>query len=253
MTMRGAIRRTFRHFGWEVQRVENANVEHQVLKNVLRLTGADVVLDVGANIGQFGDLLLSTGFKGTLISFEAIPAVHRQLSVHATTHSREASWVVAPCAALGSASGQVEMNISANLVSSSLLPMRGAHLEAAPQSKYVETLTVKLERLDKLAAGLMPAAAKILIKIDTQGYELEVLHGATNLLPRAVAIQLEMSLVPLYEGAPAFVDVISFMQSLGFELFGLVPGFKDQNNGRLLQADGFFVRDQGIDPGATGS
>ncbi len=84
-----------------------------------------------------------------------------------------------------------------------------------------------------------------MIKIDTQGYELEVLAGATGLLPQTMALQLELSLVPLYEGAPAFVDAVHYMESRGFELFSVAPGFKDRRSGRLLQMDGVFLRREG--------
>lgn len=234
------IQRILRKLGLEVQRFENAHVEHQVLKQVLRWTGAQIVLDVGANVGQYGDLVFDTGFTGSVISFEAIPAVHQKLSAHAERKSRR--WTVAPCAALGSRGGQIAINVSANFVSSSVLAMRAAHLEAAPESRYVQQQTVTLQRLDELARELLPPGGQLLLKVDTQGYEMEVLKGASGLFPRTVAIQLELSLLPLYENAPTFMELITFVQSSGFELFSIVPGFRDPRSGRLLQADGFFVR-----------
>ncbi len=231
----------FRSLGWEVQRVENnVNSEQQVLKKLLRLTGADVVLDVGANVGQFGDLLWGLGFEGTLISFEAIPEVHERLVRHANRRNR--SWQVAPCAALGSKHGQIEMNIAANSVSSSVLPMGRTHLESAPQSQYVGKQIVNIERLDELSAQYIRPATKLFIKVDTQGYEMEVLKGATELWPRTVGLQLELSLVPLYDRSPTIAEMIEFTAAMGFELFGFVPGFRNQQSGRLLQVDGFFVR-----------
>lgn len=240
MNIKQKIHRVFHRMGWELQRLENASVEFQAVKDVLRESRADVVLDVGANTGQFGDLVLETGFKGMLISFEAIPSVHARLAEHARRTTR--SWVVGPCSALGSNPGETLINVSANSVSSSLLPMRREHLDAAPESAYVGAQTVQVRRLDDLADGLVPREARLMIKIDTQGYELEVLKGATRLLPRVSAIQLELSLVPLYQGAPAIVDAIGFVESLGFGMFSIVPGFKDKRSGRLLQVDGFFVR-----------
>jgi FkbM family methyltransferase len=240
MPIQSFVQRSLRRLGWEVQRFRNAHVEHQVLKQILVAAGADVVLDVGANVGQFGDLLLDTGFAGTLISFEAIPAVHEKLARHARVKS--GSWIVAPCAALGSRRGTIAMNVAANSVSSSILPMQRAHVEAAPESKYVEQQIVAVERLDELAPGLLPPDGQLLIKIDTQGYEMEVLKGATGLLPRTVALQMELSLAVLYAGAPSFVEMIEYVNGLGFELFSLVPGFKNAHTGRLLQMDGFFVR-----------
>jgi FkbM family methyltransferase len=242
MTLKSRMRAAFRRLGWEVRRVENANLEQETVKDILRLTGVAIVLDVGANIGQFGDLVLEAGFKGLLVSFEAIPEVHQRLAEHAARRGGSASWIVAPCAALGSASGQVAINIAANSVSSSLLPMRSTHVDAAPQSKYIGQQTLRMERLDSLSEGLIPRNGGLFVKIDTQGYELEVLKGATQLLHRTMAVQLELSLTPLYEGAPTLMEMLSFMESQGYELFGFVPGFKNQASGRLLQMDGFFVR-----------
>lgn len=240
MSIKQKIHRVLHRMGWELQRLENATVEFQAVKDVLRESRADVVIDVGANTGQFGALILDTGFKGLLISFEAIPAVHARLEEHA--RRRATSWVVGPCFALGSSPGETLINVSANSVSSSLLPMRREHLDAAPESAYVGTEAVQVRRLDDLADGLVPREGRLMIKVDTQGYELEVLKGATGLLPRVSAIQIELSLVPLYQGAPIAVEAIDFVESLGFEVFSIVPGFKDKRSGRLLQADGIFVR-----------
>jgi FkbM family methyltransferase len=238
--LKASLQRVVRILGLEVGRAKNAVVESVVLKNVIKATGASIVLDVGANAGQFGDLVFRGGFNGTLVSFEAIPAVHAKLVAYAK--KRSPLWVVAPCAALGSLQGQVEINIAGNSVSSSLLPMTTTHLEAEPQSRYVERQLINIARLDELARSLVPETGAILMKVDTQGYEMEVLKGASGLLPRTVALQLELSLVPLYDGAPTFVEMVSFAEARGYELFSIVPGFRDRRSGRLLQVDGFFVR-----------
>ena len=230
-----------RRAGLEVSFAKNANVESVMLKNLLHASGADIVLDVGANTGQFGDMLFREGFLGTVISFEALPDVHAILRQRAKRIA-PTNWRVASCVALGSANGTLEMNIAGNSVSSSILPMMTAHEDAAPLSRYVRKEVVQVRRLDEIAMDYLPCDGCILIKIDTQGYELEVLKGATQLLGRTVALQLELSLVKLYAGAPSFVEAVSFANSLGYELFGIVPGFRDKRNGRLLQVDGFFMR-----------
>jgi FkbM family methyltransferase len=240
MTVKASVQRLVRRLGWEVRPITRANIEQQVVKEVLKLTGVKIVLDVGANTGQWGDLVFETGFDGKLISFEAIPSVHTALVAHAKR--RGGSWEVAPCAALGSERGHVEFNISANTLSSSVLSMRREHEEAAPRSTYVDKQTVAVERLDELAPPLLPPEGHLMIKIDTQGYELHVLKGASGLLHRVVAMQLELSLVPLYEGAPTFLEMVSYMQSIGFGIFNIVPVFKDYRTGRVLQVDGYFVR-----------
>ena len=65
---------------------------------------------------------------------------------------------------------------------------------------------------------------------------------APGVMARVVAIQMEISLVPLYQGAPTLVHVVSAMGELGFHLFQVVPGFRHGVTGQLLQLDGIFVR-----------
>lgn len=238
-SIKHALKRTLNRLGWDFRRVKYANLEETVIRDVLRFTGAPVVLDVGANIGQFGKRLFDTGYRGRLISFEAIPAVHRELQ--AVARQRH-SWIVAPCAAIGSEGGSVQINVSANSFSSSILAINEAHLLAEPKSKFVDKEVVSVERLDKIATTLLSGDEKIYLKVDTQGYEMEVLKGATGLIDRIVALQLELSLTSLYANAPLALEMLAFVDSLGYEVFGMVPGFRNADSGRLLQMDGFFVR-----------
>jgi len=81
-----------------------------------------------------------------------------------------------------------------------------------------------------------------LLKMDVQGYEEAVLRGAHRSLSMVRGVQLELSLVPLYEGAWSFSDAVEHFQASGFELVSLEPGFYDHSTGRLLQVDGIFMR-----------
>jgi Methyltransferase FkbM domain len=134
------------------------------------------------------------------------------------------------------------INVAANSVSSSFLPMRSVHAEVAPHAAYRGREDVQVERLDSVLREFCPGGEQLLLKIDTQGYEAEVLHGAMGILPRVAALQLELSLIPVYEGAPTLTTVATLAENLGFELFHLLPGLVDERQGRLLQADGFFIR-----------
>jgi FkbM family methyltransferase len=230
----------FRALGLEVQRLTRANTEEAILKVLLNLTSPAAVMDVGANIGQYARSLRRLGYAGLIVSFEALPYVHARLTEAA---KRDSDWIVAPCAALGSIDGTVNINVSANTASSSLLPMRDLHVKAAPESAYIGTETVRITRIDSYSAtALVPAVGSLMLKIDTQGYEKEVLDGATNIIDRVAAVQIELSLTELYEGSPSLPEMILLLRKLGFELFNVSPGFKDKVSGRLLQMDGFFVR-----------
>jgi len=239
-TIKHKAHRLLQRIGVDVVRLENTTLEYQAVADGIRASGASIVLDVGANEGQFGELVFDTGFKGLVISFEAIKKIHGVLQGRAK--KANSRWIVAPCMALGRHAGTARLNLSGNSVSSSLLPMREEHVSALPESSYVGNQEVRMGRLDEIAPQLMPEHGLIYLKVDTQGYELEVLGGATQLLKRTAAIQIEMSLVPLYEGAPTFSEAMSHMDALKFELFSIITGFKNTRTGRLLQVDGIFMR-----------
>ena len=78
--------------------------------------------------------------------------------------------------------------------------------------------------------------------MDTQGFELEVLLGATESLQKIAALQLEISLLPLYEGAPLIEDIVSHVRAAGFVPFWFLPGFWNPKTHQQLQLDGLFVR-----------
>ena len=80
------------------------------------------------------------------------------------------------------------------------------------------------------------------MKIDTQGFEWQVLNGAQNVLPGIHGILLELSLIPLYEGQHLWQEMIVRLEQEGFTFWALQPGFVDPHNGRTLQVDGIFYR-----------
>jgi FkbM family methyltransferase len=202
--------------------------------------GVDCVLDVGANVGEFGQQLRDHGFRGLIHSFEPLPDAYHKL---ATRTSSDAQWHTHDYA-LGSADEQATLNVAGNEAgaSSSLLPMLPRHEQASPESRYIRAISIQVKRLDTIWSDLVPPTANPFIKIDAQGAEQAVLAGAPRALEQAVGLQLELSLVALYEGAPSFRSLLDLAESLGMQLVGLEPGFADPASGELLQVDGIFMR-----------
>ena len=240
--MKELIRRSLRRAGYDLHRfVPTASPDAQVAQMLAKLD-IELVFDVGANTGQYGTLIRELGYAGRIVSFEPLAAAHAALTV---TAARDASWTVAPRGAIGDADGEIVINVAANSASSSVLAMLDAHSDAAPESVYVGTETVPLHRLDTVAETYTGDAQRVYIKVDTQGFEAAVLRGAPMLVARAAAVQLELSLVPLYDGQPLWEEVIALMATHGLVLWALWPGFSDPASGRLLQIDAIFVRDGG--------
>ena len=207
----------------------------------------DLVLDVGANAGQYARSLRAAGYQGEILSFEPLSDAWAQCAASAAADPR---WKLAPRMALGARDGEVEIHVAKNSASSSLLPMREIHRQAAPESEYIGREVVALRRLDGAAAEAVTRAAHVLLKIDTQGYELEVLAGASGILDRIHGIQVEMSLTPLYENSAMMIDVLRMLEERGFAPHAILPEFVDPRSGRMLQVEGLFFREP---PGSSAS
>lgn len=199
----------------------------------------NLVLDVGANEGQYANYLRVIGYKGNIHCFEPLSSAYGRL-IRFAAHDGKIS--VAPQMALGDHDGEISINIAANSESSSVLPMLDAHLHAAPASKYIGSERVPLRRLGSVLTGEFVAQHNTFLKIDAQGYERQIISGASDHLDTICAIQLELSLIPLYQGEPLYRDMIDFLESLGFALFDISPTFADSKSGRVYQVDSIFVR-----------
>lgn len=213
---------------------------HAALRRLLASRSIDLVLDVGANKGQYYRFVRTAGYEGRGLSFEPLSGPHADLVRNCR---RDPRWEAAPRCAIGEARGVVDINVSANTRSSSILPMLSAHEAAAPESRYTGTERVEVRTLDEIAQEhLGPGPGRIFLKVDAQGYEKRVLEGASHLLDRVQAVQLELSIVPLYEGAPGFREMLDHMEALGFSLYWMRAGFTDPASGQMLQADAIFAR-----------
>jgi FkbM family methyltransferase len=237
MMLKELMKNLTRSLGYEIQAPPRAYAAEKTLAGLLSQEEINLVLDVGANYGQFADELWALGYTGRLISFEPMAVPHAHLRSKAATHP---SWTIADRTAVGAETGTVEIHVSENSVSSSILPMLPAHSAAAPQSNYVATEPVPLHRLDDLFA--CTSADRLALKIDVQGFEGKVLEGAPHILEVCRAVVIEMSLVPLYDGQLLALEQWDLLAAMGFEAWSLEPGFRDPATGRMLQLDGLFVR-----------
>jgi FkbM family methyltransferase len=200
-----------------------------------------LVLDVGANTGQFALELFKAGFKGRVISFEPLSAAYAALKKAAQNNSK---WEVAPRCALGATVSNAVINIAGNSFSSSLRPMLERHLAAAPESAYVGTEIVPVETLAGVLARSFPdGVPRFALKIDTQGFEDQVLDGLGAYIEQCAAVLLEMPLGPLYGGAVDLPTLFARLVKCDLHCVGLSPGHKNPRTGDAIEVDGLFVRD----------
>lgn len=227
-------------FGIQIKRYNPSESLEARLFRQMEAHNIDMIIDVGANDGGYGRMLRNGGYLGQILSFEPLSDTHKKLQQAAADDS---NWHIAERQAIGSHDGEIKINLAGNTTSSSILPMNSAHVEAAPHSKYIGSELVPIRRLDSIEHKCIENSKAILLKIDTQGYEIEVLRGAENTLKRVVGAQIELSLTPLYTGQALYRNIIDHMSAHGFSLWGVLPGFTDPVSGRMLQMDGVFYKD----------
>jgi FkbM family methyltransferase len=226
-------------FGLDVRKLKNIPSPAEPVVAGFRQFGIDLVLDVGANKGQFASEIRHCGYAGKIVSFEPLSQAHGELL---QSSAGDPMWDAYPRCALGDHNGEVEINIAGNSESSSILPMLESHRSAAPQSAYQGKEIVPIKTLDAVAGEYLKDARTPFLKIDTQGFEWQVLDGARDTLPHVKGILVELSLVPLYEGQHLWREVIDRLEAEGFTLWAFKPVFSDLSQGRTLQVDGVFYR-----------
>ena len=195
------------------------------LETVLEKHRVNLVLDVGANQGQFVGTLRKF-YQGKILSFEPIPAVFNELQNAAVS---DPQWDVFNLA-LGSQDTTLTLNVSQSSVFSSFLKTNdycherfGANADGATQE------IVSVKRLDNLIDKIIPEinGARIFLKMDTQGYDLEVFKGLGSLCKQVVALQTEVSVIQIYKDMCPWTESISFFEKAGFEVIGLFPVNRD--------------------------
>lgn len=237
------FRKLLRRFGLDYIK---SPIDHwRRIAGMLDHFGITVVLDVGANTGQYVGYLRNAGWTGKVVSFEPVAGVHAVLAANA---AGDPAWEVAPAMALGAEDGEAEITLSMESDMSSLLPLRDEILAVSPSAAAGGTEMVKVRALDSIYDEFVGEDDRAFLKIDTQGFERAVLDGARKSLPRIAGLQVELSLIPLYEGEALWRELVDRLEGEGFDLRFVLPGYYDRHLHRMLQIDGVFFRDGGGGP-----
>lgn len=199
----------------------------------------NILFDVGANDGRFVKECRRLGFSGRVVSFEPISTIRKALE---ESSAGDPQWSVEQWA-IGRDGRQVTINVAGNAgASSSIRPMLDLHERAAPTSAYVREELVEQRSLASVWRDHASEADRAYLKVDVQGYEGEVLAGLGDFLQVCAGVQIEASLTPLYEDDFTLENALSFAGENGFSVWGIEPGFTDEQTARMLQVDVILYR-----------
>ena len=224
--------------GTEASRRKLKELDAQ-LANTLERQAIDAVIDVGANLGQYAQRLRNAGWSGPILSVEPIPEVHARLAAAARD---DPAWELAPPLAVGDVDGSAMLEVSAEADMSSTLPQSALLRDISPTSAVTRRVEVPQRRLDGLLATR--SWRRLFVKVDVQGAEPAVLAGLSGIWERVAGLQLELALLPLYEGERPWLDLVADLAGRGFAPYLVFPGYYARALGRQVQLDMVFYRER---------
>ena len=239
-TFKNKLKFFLRNFGLDINKYNLIESNDFRLNHFLKINDIDCVLDVGANIGQYANNLRRIGYKKKIISFEPLSSAYKILQNKSVKDELWTSYNYG----IGEENKEVNINISKNSYSSSILNILPLHTESEPQSEYFSKETISIKKLENLNEIDIEKFNKVFIKIDTQGYEEQVLQGIGKLINKIEGIQIELSLYPLYKNQTLFLELYKKIKELGFDVWDFQRGFGDVNSGKIYQLDGIFFNNK---------
>jgi FkbM family methyltransferase len=243
MSIKELTRDICRRLGYEIH-AYNFLRSHEVRRSkFLKDQNISLVLDVGANEGQYGMALRRSAYDGEIISFEPVKAVFQTLLKQSESDPK---WI-ARQEALGDFDGYTEINTSSFSQVSSILAATGLAGTTYWKGNAQEKIAVR--QLDSLMNELDLDHHQILLKIDTQGFEEHVLRGCKRVIQQnnILFLEVELSIRQFYTGEKLFPEMLSYIRGLGFELISMCPVHVDVVKGYVLQYDCLFVRQAVLD------
>lgn len=209
------------------------------LEELLKREEIDAVLDVGGHRGEYGHRLRDLGYGGRIVSFEPL---RENAGIIEAGARDDPSWRVR-CTAVGAEAGEVPLRIAAKTDFSTLRAVSEyGRTDWERETEIQEVRPVPVRRLDELWSECLEGMEdpRILLKIDTQGFEREVLVGAGDRLDEIRVLQLEVPVQPIYEGAAGYGELFHFLDDGGFVPVALFP-FSRDDGGRMVEVDCLMV------------
>ena len=230
--IRSVIRRGLRAVGL-------SKIHHPAITDFIRHEGIRTVFDVGANVGHYGVELREGGYRGRIISFEPAAKAFAALSARSLRDRRWDAFQLG----IGDQAGELSLTVTEADVFSSFKPPTDYTANKFVGAREAHRELVPVVRLDKFVAERPSVTSEtpLYLKIDTQGFEREVLAGTGALLSTFRAVQLELPLRKLYQGQQDWREIVGFMAGRGFDIAMAKENGFDWDAMRLLELDVVFI------------
>ncbi len=210
------------------------------LKAILEKYQVDLVIDAGANRGQFALNLRKLGYTGRIFSFEPIAHIYAKLAAEAL---HDDLWEVFDMA-LGNENGEKTINVANWSEFTSFLSSNEWCEERFGENCVTKASeSVKIRKLCTVLAESISKETNIYLKLDTQGFDLEVYKGLGDYQQSVVALQSELSVVPIYKDIPHVTESLSFFEAQGYALSSIYPITVEEATLKTIEFDCMMVRE----------
>lgn len=239
MKLKKYIKKGFKFLGYDLVKLKGGlgrgTFENELIK-ILDEVKTDLVLDIGANRGQFAKSLYDYGYQHKVLSFEPLSAIHDSLQENSKTNIL---WHVHEKCCIGDQEKMVDINVSNLVGNSSILDIKATKYNV-PESHYIKKERVPQITLASLNENQFIKQAKnIFVKMDIQGYEHYVLSQLPNINYKINGFYLELSLVNLYDEQKDYLYICNQLKEFGFDLVYVEPEYIRSN--RMVQFNGLFL------------
>ncbi|SNR36576.1 FkbM family methyltransferase [Lutibacter flavus] len=239
MKFKKSLKKVLKYLGYDFVKLNGklgyGTKENELVK-LLNEVNTDLIIDIGANKGQFGKEIYSYGYKNKIISIEPLSIVYEKLVENSKPFPL---WTIYEKCCMGNEEKEVEINISNLIGNSSILDIKNTKYNV-PNSHYVKKEISKQITLVTLNKNeIIKQAKNVFIKMDIQGYEHMVLSKVKEVNYNIVGFYLELSLVNLYEGQKDYLEICNQLKKLDYDLVYINPEYI--NSGRMVQFNGLFL------------
>lgn len=239
MKLKKNVKKVFKFFGYDLVRLKGGlgrgTFENELIK-ILDSIETDLVLDIGANRGQFAMSLFDYGYKHNVLSFEPLSEIYKILEENSKTNGL---WYLHEKCCVGDKETIVDINLSNLAGNSSVLAIKSTKYNV-PDSHYVKKESVPQITLATLNENrLIKQAKNIFVKMDIQGYEHYVISQLPYINYKINGFYLELSLVNLYEDQKDYLYICNQLKEFGYDLVYVEPEYIRSN--RMVQFNGLFL------------
>jgi FkbM family methyltransferase len=210
------------------------------LADVFKRLQINCVFDVGANVGQYGRILRNACYRGYIFSFEPVTETFTTLQAAARGDEHWKTFKIA----LGASAGAQAVNLTSySELNSFRRPDKGWD-RILPTVRFTGTEDVEVRTLDDVFPELTSQIEdpRPFLKLDTQGFDLEVVKGGQNCIGRFLGLQSELAVKKIYEGAPGYLEALAYYSSLGFTPKDFYTVASDGNNMSAVEVDCIMLR-----------